>query len=589
MKRLLARWNPFSLFQKVYYYCKRNGFRRTVQRVLHVFRFRSRFKRRAVYSKADLWQQRKRVFAKEIRISILVPLYHTPLRFLRAMIDSVLAQTYQNWELCLADGSDADRGEVETVVLEYAQKDARIRYRRLEKNGGISENTNACAAMASGDYLALFDHDDLLHPAALYEVMCAICDQGADFIYTDEVTFFKKPSDAYGPNFKPDYAPDTLRSYNYICHLCVFEKTLFDAVGGFRAAFDGSQDYDLILRLTERANKIVHVPKILYYWRCHKNSVSYDISAKPYTVTSAMAALREHLQRLGLQGKVEEGQVPTTYRLSYEIEGNPLVSVIIVNKDHADALAACIRSVLEKSTYPNYEILIVENNSAEEKTFAYYDKICAECDKVRILRYEGEYNASKINNFALPYANGTQIIFLHNDIEIITPAWIEEMLMYTQRSDVGAAGMMLYYPDNTIQHAGVIVGLDGAAGYSHKNFRKDDLGYLSRLVIAQNLSAVTAAAIMVKKSVLDEVTAFEEDLGAEFGGIDLCLEIRKAGYLIVFTPFAQAYHHEPKAKRLEESPEARKRFCEKWEDVLAVGDPYYNPNLTLDHEDFRIK
>ncbi len=587
----LKRLNPFSFLKKIYFYCKRNGLRRTFLRIVSAFRFRARLKKKA-YTKAQLEAQRTAAFAKDIRISILVPLYNTPLAFLRAMIESVLAQTYANWELCLCDGSDPSHSEVEAVVLEYAQKDARIRYRRLEKNEGISANTNACASLASGDYLALFDHDDLLHPAALYEVMCAICEQDADVIYTDEVSFVKRISDAYSPNFKPDYSPDTLRSYNYICHLCVFQKALFDAVGGFRPAFDGSQDYDLILRLTERAERIVHIPKILYYWRCHSNSVSYDISAKPYTVTAAKKALAEHLCRLGLTATVEDAQAPTTYRIRYQIEGNPLISIVIPNKDHVETLEKCIRSILERSTYSNYEILIVENNSSEAQTFAYYDKLCAECDRVQLLRYEGECNDSKINNFALAYAKGEQILFLNHAIEIITPAWMEELLMFTQRPDVGAGGMLLCDRKDTVCHAGVILGIGGVAGYAHSGAKRNDLGYLCRLSVAQNLSAV-AGAVLVRRAVLDEVGAFDESFSAALSYVDLCMKIRKTGKRLVFTPFAQAAcdrraFQKAQKKASPLSADAT-RFQSKWADALLAGDPYYNPNLTLEHEDFRMK
>jgi GT2 family glycosyltransferase len=598
MKRLLSFLNPFPLMKKVYFYYKRNGLRRTMTRIANVFRFRAHFKRHVVYTKADLEAQRATIFEKNIRISVLVPLYNTPAKFLRAMIESVTAQTYSNWELCLADGSDESHAEVAKIVSEYAQGDTRIVYRKLEKNGGISENTNACIDMSTGQYIALFDHDDCLHPSALYEVMKAICEQNADFIYTDEATFLKTPRDAYGPNFKPDYSPDTLRSYNYICHLCVFSRELLDKAGRFRHEFDGSQDYDLLLRLTEQAQTIVHIPKILYYWRCHKNSVSFDISAKPYTVTAAKSALQEHLDRLGLQGEISDAIVPSTYRIRYKINASPRVSIVIPNKDYHETLDTCIRSIESKSTYQNYEIVIVENNSEKEETFAYYDKICAEYDNIRLLTYqcEGGFNYSKINNFALAQIECDYVIFLNNDIEILSPDWIEDMLGYTQRAEVGACGMMLYYPDDTVQHAGVILGLGGVAGHSHKNYRRGDFGYMSRLVIAQNLSAVTAAAMMVKKSVLDEVENFDESLAVAFNDVDLCMKIRKAGYLIVFTPFAQAYHYESKSRGLENSPEKIKRFQgeiarfhEKWGEQLKAGDPYYNPNLTLDHEDFRLK
>ncbi len=596
MKRFFARLNPIRPIKKVYYYYKRHGLRRTLRRLFGTLKLRFHFGWRKVYSKKQIKAQREATFSRDICISILVPLYNTPISFLREMIASVQAQTYANWQLCMADGSDAQHSEVGEVASEYAQNDTRICYRKLAQNGGISANTNACAEMAKGQYLALFDHDDLLHPSALYDIMCAICDQGADFIYTDEATFTHSPRDAYSPNFKPDFAPDTLRSYNYICHLSAFSRELFDRVGGFRPAFDGSQDYDLILRLTEVAQKVVHIPHLLYYWRCHQASVSFDISAKPYTVTSALAALNEHLARVGLQGKAQESAVPSTYRIRYALPCAPRISIIIPNKDHTDLLDACIRSVLEKSTYPNYEILIVENNSTEEATFAYYDRITQAHDCIKVLRYAGGFNYSAINNFAIAQAQGEHLILLNNDMEIITPDWMEELLSYTQRSDVGACGMMLYYPDDTVQHAGVILGIGGVAGHAHKDARRDDYGYAYRLTVAQNLSAVTAACMMVKKAVFEEIGGFDTSLAVAFNDVDLCLAMRKAGYLIVFTPYAQAYHYESKSRGSEDTREKAERFRseverfhQKWEDVLQAGDPYYNPNLTLDSEDFRLK
>lgn len=537
-------------------------------------------------------------FSKNVKFSILVPLYNTPKDFLVEMIKSVQDQTYKNWELCLADGSDADNTHVKKICREYAKGDKRILYKRLEKNLGISENTNACLQMATGDYIALFDHDDLLHPSALFEVMQAICNDNADFIYTDEVTFCGKPSNITVHNFKPDYSPDTLRSYNYICHFTVFKETLLKkAGGGFRAEYDGSQDYDLILRLTEQAEKIVHIPKVLYFWRSHKLSVASDVSAKPYVVESAKKALAAHIERLGLSGKVEDALFPTTYKMQYEIIGNPLISIIIPNKDHIDDLNKCLNSVYSKSTYKNFEIIIVENNSTESETFEYYEKIKKEYENIKIVYWQEKvFNYSKINNYGVERASGEYVLLLNNDIEIITPDWLEQMLMFAQRNDVGAVGAKLYYPDDTIQHAGVIVGLGGVAGHSHKYFARECPGYMMRALIAQNLTACTAACLLIKKRVYNEIGGLDEKFAVAFNDVDLCMSIRKAGYLIVFTPFAECYHYESKSRGVEDSPEKIARFNgeifrfqDKWQKELKQGDPYYNPNLTLDREDFSLK
>lgn len=545
----------------------------------------------------ELERQRKESFSKNIKFSILVPLYNTPVKFLKEMMKSVLDQTYSNWELCLADGSDSTHSEVKKEVLKAAKSDERIKYRKLKENKGISENTNECIAMSEGDYIVLFDHDDILHPSALYEVMKSICSENADFIYTDENTFQGRIEDAYFPHFKPDFSPDTLRSYNYICHLTVFKKDLLQkAGGGFRREFDGSQDYDMVLRLTEAAQRVVHIPKILYYWRAHENSVAADISAKPYTLTAAKKALAEHLDRLGIKGTVCDSRIPSTYQIRYEITGEPLISIIIPNKDHIDDLEKCICSVVEKSTYRRFEIIIVENNSVEQETFDYYKDIQKKHENIKVVIWREEFNYSAINNFGFQYAKGEYIVLLNNDIEILTPDWLEQMLMFTQREDVGAAGMMLYYPDDTIQHAGVILGIGGVAGHSHKYFKRGDYGYVSRLTIAQNLSAVTAACMMLRAEVYRQVGGLDEGFAVAFNDVDLCMKIREAGYLIVWTPYAEAYHYESKSRGLEDTPEKQRRFegevyrfMEKWGKALEQGDPYYNPNLTLEREDFGIR
>ncbi len=533
-------------------------------------------------------------FEKNIMFSVVVPLYNTPIKFLRAMIKSVQNQTYANWQLCLADGSDEDHD----YVGKYVKKihDSRICYKKLERNKGIAENTNECIAMATGDFIALFDHDDLLHPSALFEMAKAIEEQDADFVYTDEVTFIGRPNNITIYNFKPDYSPDTLRSYNYICHFTAFSKTLLDEVGGFDCEYDGSQDYDLILRLTEKAKNIVHIREALYFWRSHKASVASDVSAKPYVVDSAKRALAAHIKRVGLSGRVEDAVVPTTYKIQYDIVGEPLISIIIPNKDHTDDLEKCLASVYGKSTYKNFEVIVVENNSIEPETFEYYDMAKGKYNNLKVINWESGFNYSAINNFAAKQANGEYVLLLNNDIEVITPDWLEQMLMYAQRKDVGAVGVKLYYDDDTIQHAGVIVGLGGVAGHSHKYFAREDPGYMARASIAQNLSACTAACLMIRKDVYNEVQGLDEGYAVAFNDVDLCMKIRKAGYLIVYTPFAEFYHYESKSRGDEDTPEKRARFNsevfrfqERWGKELKLGDPYYNPNLTLDSEDFALK
>ena len=541
-------------------------------------------------------EEQQATFSRSVKFSILVPLYNTPEAYLTVMIDSVARQTYGNWELCLADGSDAEHAYVGKICKRLARRENRIKYRKLDENRGISENTNACLEMATGDYIGLFDHDDLLHPSALYEYMQAICWQDADLLYSDENTFHETPADAYWPHYKPDFSPDTLRSYNYICHFTVFSRELLEkAGGGFRKEYDGSQDYDIILRLTEKAKHIVHIPKILYYWRSHKDSTASDIAAKPYTMDAARAAITAHLERIGLKGSVENARIPSTYKVQYEIKGNPLISIIIPNKDHIDDLDKCLKSIREKSTWTNLEIIVVENNSTKQRTFDYYREI-EQDERIRVIRWEKEFNYSAINNFGAQHAAGDYLLLLNNDIEVITPDWIEQMLMFVQRPDVGAAGAMLYYPDDTVQHAGVILGIGGVAGHSHKYFARGEYGYASRMAIAQNLSGVTAACVLIPRRVWEDVGGLDEGFAVAFNDVDLCMKIRKAGYLIVWTPYAELYHYESKSRGQEDNAQKQMRFkgeidrfMDKWGKELEAGDPYYNPNLTLITEDFAFR
>lgn len=554
-------------------------------------------------------------FNNPVKISILVPLYNTPEQFLKEMIESVLYQTYSNWELCLADGSDKEHDYVETIVKSYQVKDkknaaekgidnARILYQKLEKNEGISGNTNQCLSLATGEYIGLFDHDDILHPSALYEYVKVINEQDADYIYCDETTF--KSGDInkmLTMHFKPDYAIDNLRANNYICHFSVFKKSLLEGDELFRTAFDGSQDHDMILRLTDKAQNIVHVPRLLYYWRCHEASVASNIEAKPYAIQAAKEAVADHLRRHGYDHfKITSTRAfETIFKIRYEIIGTPKISIIIPNKDHVEDLRRCIGSILEKSTYDNYEIVVVENNSTEEETFAYYRQI-AENDKITVVTYNPEedesFNYSKVNNFGVSKSTGEYILLLNNDTEVITVNWLEELLMYAQRGDVACVGAKLYYPNKTIQHAGVVIGLGAhrTAGHSHYMQHRDNLGYMGRLCYTQDVSAVTGACLLVKRSCYDEVGGLGEDFAISLNDVDFCLKLRDKGYLNVFTPFAELFHYESasrgsdmKGDNAERYNKESEYFRKKWADVLKQGDPYYNPNFSLDRSDFALK
>jgi len=553
---------------------------------------------RNILSKEEEDVQRKAMFSKNIKFSILVPLYNTPIVYLEEMIESVLAQTYGNFELCLADGSDDKHTKVGKCCRKYADGDSRIVYKKLEENKGIAGNTNECIAMATGDYLALFDHDDLLHPAALYEMIKVICEDGADFVYTDEAAFENEDiTDVINLHFKTDYAPDNLLANNYICHFTAFSAELIKVAGVFRQ-YDGSQDHDMILRLTSVAKKICHIPRVLYYWRSHPGSVASDISAKPYAVTAGKRVVKDFLTSQGIDAEVESTKVfPAIYKINYKIQNNPKVSIIIPNKDHIKDLTKCIDSIREHSTYNNYEIIVIENNSTSEVIFKYYEYL-ESLNNVRVVRYTDCFNYAAINNFGAKYATGEYLLLLNNDTEVITDNWIEEMLTYAQRKDVGAVGAKLYYEDDTVQHAGIVVGLGAhrAAGHIHYGVPKESKGYMGKLHYVQNVSAVTGACLMVKKVLYDEVGGLDEKFTVAFNDVDFCLRLREKGYLNIFTPDAELYHYESKSRGFENTEEKQVRFLgevelfkERWGGLIEKGDPYYNINFSLDYADYAIR
>lgn len=544
-------------------------------------------------------REEETVFPREIKISVLVPLYNTPEKFLREMIDSVVSQTYKNWELCLADGSDDKHTDVGRICQEYIEKDSRIKYQKIEKNLGISGNTNVCFSMATGNFIGLFDHDDVMHPSLLFECVKTVCEKDADYVYTDEATFTSPNlDDLIVLHFKPDYSPDNLRANNYICHFSMFDADLLKKTGLFRPEYDGSQDHDMILRLTEEAKHVCHIPKILYYWRSHPNSVAADIGAKTYAIDAAKRAVHDHMRDYyGIEVEVESTRAfPTIFQIKYPINGEPLISIVIPNKDHVEDLRRCINSIEKKSTWKNYEIVVVENNSVEQSIRDYYKELESD-PKVKIVTYEGGFNYSRINNVGVKETKGEYLLFLNNDTEVISPDWMEQLLMYAQRKDVGAVGAKLYYADNTIQHAGVVIGLGAhrSAGHTHYKMPREHLGYMGRLCYAQDVTAVTGACLMVKKSIYEEVDGLDESFTISLNDVDLCLKIREKGYLNIFTPFAELYHYESKTRGMEEGEKLRRyerecaHFRDKWKEQLDAGDPYYNPNFSLDYSDFTLR
>ena len=539
-------------------------------------------------------------------VSICVPLYNTPEPFLRQFLASVFDQTSTRWELCLADASDASHAYVGEIVAQraaFAQKIApaanRVKYVKVE-NRGISANTNAAADLATGEYLALADHDDILAPHAIYTLQMAILDSGADFLYSDEALFKKSIRRPMVAHFKPDFAPDYLVCCNYICHLSAFKRSLYFEAGGERSECDGSQDHDLFLRLTDRLDdtQIYHIPQVLYYWRVHGGSTSGGTAAKPYVAKAAKKAIADHLERTGQRGEVRDGLYPSTYKVDYEIEGEPLVSILIPNMDHTDDLEKCLSSVYKKTSWNNFEVIVIENNSKEAATFDYYKKITGPggYPRCRVVEYkaEGGFNFSAINNFGRKAAKGDYLLLLNNDVEVINRGWLTELLMQASRPGVAMCGAMLYYPDDTIQHAGIITGLGGYAGHSHKYRPRTSGGYMFRAATVQDFSAVTAACLLVRAEVFDALNGLDEGFTVAFNDVDFCLRARRAGWRVVWTPYAQLYHYESKSRGIDEKDKAKKarfageqkRLTDRFGRENLTRDPYYNPGLTLDREDF---
>lgn len=579
-------------------YLKRNGLKETTKKVYRKLVKKNEFpydewRKRYEVTAEELERQRKHKFEKEPVFSVVIPMYMTNQRFLREMIESVRNQTYTKWELCLADGSGKD-SPLTPILEEYAKKDSRICYKTLEENLGISGNTNAALEMASGEIIVLADHDDIMPANALFELVEAFLqDDGIDVVYSDEDKISMDGKKYFDPHFKSDLNIDLLCSMNYICHLFAFKKEILQKAGGFRKEFDGAQDHDFILRCLEQANKVYHIPKVLYHWRCHMDSTAANPDSKRYAFEAGRKAVEAHYERLGIPASVEHSEFYGMYRTIYEWKEEPLVSILIPNKDHIDDLEKCIRSI-QKSDYKNYEIIVIENNSTEEETFTYYKQI--ESEQIHVVYYKGEFNFSAVNNFGAEHAKGEYYLLLNNDTEMIHENCIRELLGYCMREDVGIVGARLYYDDDTIQHAGVVLGFGGIAGHTFIGKSRYDTGYFGRIICAQDYSAVTAACMMTKRSVFEQVQGLSEELRVAFNDIDYCMKVRSMGKLVVYNPYAELYHYESKSRGLEDTPEkvARfnseiEKFIEKWEKELEAGDPYYNPNLTLDNSDFSLR
>ncbi|MCD7745278.1 MAG: glycosyltransferase family 2 protein [Lachnospiraceae bacterium] len=576
-------------------------------------------------SEQELERQRARKWKDPVRISIAVPLYHTPLNFLEQMVDSVRAQTYPYWELCLANGSPEDQKLGERLAA--LSEDSRIRVVNLPENLGISGNTNAAVEMATGAYVGLLDHDDLLAPDALYEIAAAIArtekenGKRPELLYTDEDKVESDLSRHFQPNLKPDFSPDLLRSNNYICHFLVFARSLYERVGGFDDQYEGAQDHDFILRCTEVADGICHIPRILYHWRISAKSTADNPISKQYAYDSGVRAVEAHLARCGLAGEVIRKKDFGCYRVKYRVQGEPLVSVVIPNKDEKETLKTCLTSIFEKTTWKNFEIIIVENNSETQEIFDYYKEIDGR-NGIHVVYWNGSasahtgsrqehtgkdrngsrtggsggFNYSAINNFGIQYAKGDYILCLNNDMEVISPDWMTELLGHCQRPGTGIVGARLYYPDDTVQHAGIIIGIGGIAGSIFVGLKRGHTGYMHRESLQQDLSAVTAACMMIRREAYDAVGGFEERLSIAFNDVDFCLKVREAGYLVVYDPYAELYHYESKTRGSEDTDAKARRFQTeieymrtRWIRILKDGDPYYNKNLSLSKWNYSLR
>lgn len=545
----------------------------------------------------EIKKQKEILFTLNPKMSLIVATFNTPTQFLKEMIDTVVDQTYTNWELCIADGS------TDNQVLDYVnnnyQNENRIKIKKLDKNYGISGNMNVAIDMATGDFIGLYDHDDTLTPDALFEFVKAYnMNPELEVIYSDEDKINSEGTVRFEPHFKSDFNIDLLCTNNYICHLLFVKTSLINKVGKLRSEYDGAQDHDFILRCVENLdeNKIHHIPRVLYHWRIHQNSTAGNPESKLYAFDAGVRASQDYFDRKGIKAKVEHGETLGFYRVRYIVEREPLVSILIPNKDHVDDLNRCLTSIYDKTTYKNFEIIVIENNSENDETFEYYESIEKQHNNLKVVFWKNEFNYSAINNFGATFSRGEYLLLLNNDTEVINPDWLSEMVGYGMRKDVGIVGAKLYYEDDTIQHAGVIIGLGGIAGHCFVNYPRDAYGYFGHLICAKDYSAVTAACMLVKRKVFDAVNGLDETLKVAFNDIDFCLKVRKLGYLVVFNPYVELYHYESKSRGLENSVEKVERFSQeieffrnKWNDILENGDPYYNPNLTLVKSDYSLK
>lgn len=593
MKSLIMNINLRTI-KKAWMFLRRFGLKNTLKRLKQGYQSEKGYDdwfRANRISELELEKQKTVRFSFEPKISIIVPTFNTPIDLLDEMIQSVLNQSYSNWELCIADASAPD-SKTREAILKYQNSDERITVNLLTENYGISGNTNKALDIATGEYCGLLDHDDMLEPDALFEVVKKLNEYSFDSLYTDEDKYEMEISKYSTPHFKTDFAIDTLTSHNYITHFFVARTSIIREVGGEHSEYDGAQDYDLILRCAEKSNAVGHIAKILYHWRIHPGSTAGNPEQKLYCYESGRKAIQDHLIRTGIKGSVRLKEKPYWgfYKIDYEIIDEPLVSIIIPNCENKKLLETCLNSIFDVNTYPNIEIIIVENNSKSEEIFAYYEMLTKTHSNVKVVKWTGgTFNYSAVNNYGVRYASGEYLLFLNNDTKLINPDSIKEMLGVCMRRDVGAVGAKLLYPDNTVQHAGVVVGLSGSAGHVFLKIPKDDPGYFMRTIINCNFSAVTGACLMTKKTVFEEVGGLDESFTVALNDVDYCLKLRKNNRTVVFTPYSLWYHYESVTRQYEMDMKRIRRFDseialfqEKWNDVLMRGDPFYNSNFKSD-------
>lgn len=592
----LFKMLSYQHFKNGFRILKKKGFSGVIDRIVHGSNNWAEYDEwfnATKVTKEELERQRNTKFEFAPMISIIVATFNTKEEYLKEMIDSVRNQSYSNWQLCIGDGSTND--SVEKYVKEHYGDDSRIVFKKLEKNYGISGNMNGALELVTGDYVGLFDHDDLLTPDCLYEFVASMQEVHHDCVYSDEDKLNDKTKKFEDPHFKPDFSIDLLCSHNYITHFFVVNMDIVRKVGGMRSEYDGSQDHDFIFRCVEQANSVHHVPKILYHWRMHPLSTAMDPESKMYCYTSGKKAIESHFKRIGIDATVEMLPRPLygMYHCKYTVKDHPLVSILIPNYNHKDLLKGCIESLMNVNTYSNMEIVIVENNSTEQEIFDYYKELEETYSNVKVIYYEGDFNYSKINNYGVKYTHGEYILFLNNDTKVIEPDSIEDMLGVCQREDVGAVGAKLLYEDDTVQHCGVVVGYHGYATAAFSLIDRNDFGYMGRPRVSWDVSAVTAACLMTKREIFDEVGGFDEDFKVACNDVDLCLKIRSLNKWIVEDVFSVWYHYESKSRGLEDTPEKQARFQseiarfqKKWPEILKNGDPFHNPNFDLDKGPF---